>query len=183
MAIPEDSGEFIKVFDVLDSGFRTLPFSVIVFCIAGLIATALFVPKKREKKSPPPASWMQVLMKRRSFARWYGYGALVFLTIMAISTFVTSLRKHMRYVALLQNRSCRLVEGPVEQFRPLIPRPHTCTYKSFYVQGVHFRYSDSVASDAFNTSSYYGGPINKDSYVRICYDPEGNAILRLEIRK
>ncbi len=37
-------------------------------------------------------------------------------------------------------------------------------------------------TDAFNNTSSHGGPISKDSYVRICYDPKDNAILRLEIR-
>jgi len=51
--------------------------------------------------------------------------------------------------------------------------------ESFNVAGVHFRYSDFGATDAFNNTASHGGPITKDSYVRICYDPSGNAILRL----
>ena len=37
-------------------------------------------------------------------------------------------------------------------------------------------------TDGFNQTSSHGGPIKDNSYVRICYDPSGNVILRLEIR-
>jgi hypothetical protein len=47
---------------------------------------------------------------------------------------------------------------------------------------VTFRYSDFGFSDGFNDTSSQGGPIRADQYVRICYDPAGNIILRLEIR-
>ena len=54
--------------------------------------------------------------------------------------------------------------------------------ESFSVSGVDFRYSDFNVTDAFNNAASHGGPINANSYVRICYDPQDNAILRLEIR-
>jgi hypothetical protein len=54
--------------------------------------------------------------------------------------------------------------------------------ESFSVSGVPFRYSDFQITDGFNNTSSHGGPIKSDSYVRICYDPSGNVILRLEIR-
>ncbi len=54
--------------------------------------------------------------------------------------------------------------------------------ESFSVRGVRFSYSDFKVTDAFNNAASRGGPLNSDSYVRICYDPAGNAILRLEVR-
>jgi hypothetical protein len=183
MTIPTSSGGFVKVFDVLDSGFTTFSILVIWLCGIGLIILFLFMGERQQEKAPQPRSWIQLIKKRRSFAQWWGYAALVFMVIGAASTFPTHIREHMRHVALLQNSACSVVEGPVERFVPLIPRPHSCPFESFDVQGVRFRYSDYWATDSFKASSYYGGPVNKDSYVRICYDPEKNAILRLEIRQ
>ncbi|MBX9769509.1 MAG: hypothetical protein K2X47_19690 [Bdellovibrionales bacterium] len=54
--------------------------------------------------------------------------------------------------------------------------------ESFMVSGVRFQYSDYVVTDGFNQTASHGGPISKGAYVRICYDPKGNHILRLEIR-
>jgi hypothetical protein len=54
--------------------------------------------------------------------------------------------------------------------------------ESFSVAGVPFRYSDFIISGGFNNTLSHGGPINGDSYVRICYDRTDGAILRLEIR-
>jgi hypothetical protein len=54
--------------------------------------------------------------------------------------------------------------------------------ESFSVSGVSFSYADSRVTDAFNHTSYYGGPLKSDADVRICYDPSDRAILRLEIR-
>jgi hypothetical protein len=68
----------------------------------------------------------------------------------------------------------------VENF---VPMPHGGhAEESFSVSGIPFRYSDFQMTDGFNQTSSHGGPIKNDSYVRICYDPSGNVILRLEIR-
>jgi len=72
-----------------------------------------------------------------------------------------------------------MVEGPVERFKPMPRAGHAM--ESFSVQGVEFRYSDFVVTGAFNNTAAYGGPVSEGKYARICYDPAGNAILRLEI--
>jgi hypothetical protein len=54
--------------------------------------------------------------------------------------------------------------------------------ESFSVRGVPFKYSDFVITGGFNNTASHGGPITRDAYVRICYDPSNNLILRLEIR-
>src|SRR5262249_332614 len=64
-----------------------------------------------------------------------------------------------------------------------IPMPYAGhSDESFTVMGIRFTYSDYHISDGFNNTSSHGGPINKDLFVRICYDPRDHVILRLLIR-
>jgi len=97
------------------------------------------------------------------------------------TTFVSTYSAHSRHQKLAQNGGCRTIEGPVENFVPMPYSGHAM--ESFSVHGVRFEYSDYVVADGFNNTASHGGPINKNSIVRICYDPSGNQILRLEIKK
>ena len=81
-----------------------------------------------------------------------------------------------------------VAEGPVENFHPMPVGGHGV--EAFTVQGVPFRYSDFVITEAFNHSAWYGGPIEPGLQVRIHYlprpasQPAGeNLILRLEVAR
>jgi hypothetical protein len=153
------SDHFVKVFDVLDSGFKDWYFSAfgLIFVLIG-VGVAL---------SP----------ERRGFFR---YGMLGFAILWTTASFLATFAAHLRHKELAQENFCSVVEGPIEHFIPMPSGGHA--QESFSVSGVPFNYSDFMSTDAFNNAASYGGPIKSDSYVRICYDPSENAILRLEIR-
>jgi hypothetical protein len=165
---------FVKVFDVLDSGFRDWTFSAfgLIFVAIGM---ALVVSPKLIKLAGIP--FLDMRPKARTFFAW---SWLVFSILWTALTFFGTYSEYLRHTALVRVDGCRLVQGPVEHFVPMPHEGHA--EESFSVSGVPFKYSDFGVTDGFNNTSSYGGPINSGSYVRICYDPSGNVILRLEIR-
>jgi hypothetical protein len=165
---------FVKVFDVLDSGFRdwTFPAFGLIFVIVGI---AIFAFPKIIKATGVP--YLNFHSRWQAFFRYAFLGFGIFWTA---ATFLGTYSQHLRHKALVENNQCRIVEGPIEHFVPMPYSGHAL--ESFSVAGVPFRYSDFIVTDGFNNTSSRGGPINSNSYVRICYDPSDNAILRLEIR-
>jgi hypothetical protein len=165
---------FVKVFDVLDSGYRdwTFPAFGLIFVAIGTVI--FFFPKILEALGIP---YLNSKSRWQTVFRYFFLGFALFWTVLA---FFMTYPTHLRHEALARENGCRVVEGSVENFVPMPVDGHG--YESFSVARVPFRYSDFVATDGFNNSSSHGGPIGKDAYVRICYDPAGNVILRLEIR-
>ena len=153
---------FVKVFDLLDSGFKDWTFSAfgLIFVAIGLV---MFV-------------FPQVFKSRWKFFKHFYLGFAVLWTSV---TFVSAYSGYRHHYSLLKENKCRMVEGPVENFIPMPYSGHAM--ESFTVSGVKFQYSDYVVTDGFNKTSSHGGPIHKDSYVRICYDPSNRQILRLEV--
>ncbi|MBV9459054.1 MAG: hypothetical protein JO141_16245, partial [Bradyrhizobium sp.] len=164
---------FVKVFDVVDAGFRdwTFPAFGLIFVAIGVVIAAF--PAILRAMNIPSLDF------QTGFRRIFRYGFLAFAILWAILAFWTTFPQHLRHKALAEKNQCRVVEGPVENFVPMPFGGHAV--ESFSVAGVSFKYSDFIVTDGFNNTSSHGGPINRDSYVRICYDPAGNAILRLEI--
>lgn len=169
-----NTDHFVKVFDVLDSGFRDWPFPAfgLIFVAIGLII--FFFPRLIKGAGIP------YLDVRSTFQVFFRYGFLGFAILWTAAVFFGTYSQYLRHRALAQENRCSVVEGPVRDF---VPMPYTGhARESFSVSGVTFRYSDFVITGGFNNTSSHGGPIKSDSYVRICYDPSGNVILRLEIR-
>jgi hypothetical protein len=154
---------FVKVFDIFDSGFKdwTFPAFGLFFVTIGIL---MF-------------SFPQIIKTSGKFFRYFYLGFAIFFTLIV---YFSMYSKHQHHLMLAQENKWRLVEGPVENF---VPMPFFGKgLESFSVSGVKFGYSDDLVIDGFNNTSSHGGPIKKDSYVRIWYDPSGNQILRLEIR-
>jgi hypothetical protein len=105
---------------------------------------------------------------------------LGFAILWTTVTFLLTYLGYLHHRSLVQENLCRVVEGPVEHFVPMPYYGHA--QETFYVSGVRFGYSDFEITGGFNNTASHGGPINTSSYMRICYDPAGNVILRLEIR-
>jgi hypothetical protein len=167
-------GQFVKVFDVLDSGFKDWQFasSGLIFVFFGLLI--FFAPRLIKATGIP-------FMDFKSKMSWlFRYFYLGFAILWTCSAFLATLIIYERHKAMARDHTCRVVEGPVENFVPMPYSGHS--NESFTVDGVPFKYSDYGITDAFNNTASHGGPIDKDAYVRICYDPKRNAILRLEIR-
>jgi hypothetical protein len=110
----------------------------------------------------------------------FRYGFLGFGLLWTALAFGGTYSVYLHHKSLARDNRCRVAEGRVEQFVPMPYAGHA--EESFTVSGVPFKYSDFIVTDAFNNTSSHGGPLTGDSYVRICYDPASNAILRLEIR-
>ena len=169
-----NTGHFVKVFDVLDSGFRTWTFPAfgLIFVAVGIVIFAF--PTIIKMTGIPYLnirSWSQAIFR---------YSFLGFAVLWTAITFLATYSEHVRHRALAQENRCRIVEGPVEHFVPMPYNGHAV--ESFSVSGIPFEYSDFRIMDGFNNTSSHGGPITSESYVRICYDPSGNVILRLEVR-
>jgi tetratricopeptide (TPR) repeat protein len=165
---------FVKVFDVLDSGFRdwTFPALGLVFVAIGIVIF-LF-------PNIMAATGIPYLNIQSTSQIVFRYGFVGFAILWTAISFFATHSEHVRHKALVQENRCRIVEGPVEHFVPMPYSGHA--RESFTVDGVPFGYSDFIITDGFNNTSSHGGPISSDSYVRICYDPSGHVILRLEVR-
>jgi hypothetical protein len=167
-------GHFVKVFDVLDSGFKDWPFSAFGLIFVGLGVLFFFAPRLIKATGIP-------FMDFKSRTAWlFRYFFLGFAILWTAGAFLGTFTSYLRHKALARDNKCSVVEGPVENFVPMPVTGHAD--ETFSVAGVPFAYSDYGVTDAFNNTASHGGPINGNSYVRICYDPKGNAILRLEIR-
>src|SRR5262245_44367327 len=168
------SDHFVKVFDVVDAGYRTWTFPAfgLIFVAVGLII--FFFPKIINALGIPNLNF------RSGFQAFFRYGFLGFALLWTGVAFFGTYSDHLHQTALVQQNRCRIVEGPVDQFVPMPAAGHA--QESFSVSGVPFRYSDFNMTGGFNNTSSHGGPLRSDSYVRICYDPQRNVILRLEIR-
>jgi len=164
---------FIKVFDVVDAGFRDWSFSAfgLIFIVAG-VGIVLFPSIMRAVKIP--------YFEFELGGRKAGFFFIAFAILWTGGAFWQTYSQHLRHAALVEQNQCTIVEGRVQNFVPMPYAGHAS--ESFSVSGVSFRYSDFNVTDAFNNTASHGGPINANSYVRICYDPQDNAILRLEIR-
>jgi len=163
---------FVKVFDVLDSGFKdwTFPAFGLIFVVIG-IAVAVFPAVIK-------ATGIPFLDFQSGFRKVFRYGFVSFAVLWTVVTFSAMYSQHLRNESLVLESRCRIAEGPVERFVPMPYGGHAVEY--FSVSGVLFRYSDFMITGGFNNTSSHGGPIRGDSHVRICYDPANNNILRLE---
>jgi hypothetical protein len=169
-----DENHFVKVFDVLDSGFKDWQFSAFGLIFVAIGAVLFFAPRFIQATGIP-------FMDFKSKTSWlYRYFFLGFAILWTVSAFLGTFTSYLKHKALVRDNKCKVVEGPVENFVPMPVTGHGD--ESFSVAGVPFKYSDYIVTDAFNNTASHGGPIDQNSYVRICYDPKGNAILRLEIK-
>jgi len=171
---------FVKVFDVLDSGFRDW-INLAIGLILVAIGLVLVVRRRMSKADEIPSLDSVPVARRRLRLNYF----LTFGIVWTVVSYSDTYPPYLRHRALAEANACIVTEGPVRNFVPLPSNGHG--FESFTVQGIPFRYSYYGFTDAFNDTSTHGGPIGPNSYVRICYDPSGNAtlrnaILRLEIR-
>ena len=171
--------QFVKVFDIRDTSLLDWTSStgliLVPIGIAIAVVPAIF-PEILTLKDIP------FLRLQALQSRLFRYGFASFAILMTAVVFANIYPLYQRRRALVEHNDCRVVEGPVEYFTPMpYPGGHGAL-ESFSVAGVPFKYSEYVTTVGFNHTASHGGPITSDSYVRICYDPSGSVILRLEIR-
>jgi hypothetical protein len=173
-----DTGHFVKVFDILDAGYRSgwVPAKGLTF-IAIALLVVVFPIIVRALRIP----YLNLLSWR------FRLSLLGFAVVWTTVAYWGTYSGYLRHRSLAQDNHCRVVEGPVEHFVTTPSRFGGLARETFSVSGVPFGYSDFDLTDGFNNTSSNGGPIDAGSYVRICYypdsyDPPRNVILRLEIR-
>jgi hypothetical protein len=178
-----DTGHFVKVFDILDAGYRTgwFPAQGLIFIAIALLVVVF------------PMIVRALGIPHLNLPSWrYRLSALGIAVLWTTGAFWVTYSEYLHHRSLAQENGCRIVEGLVEHF---VTTPSTfggLAKETFSVSGVRFSYLDFALEDGFNDTSSNGGPIHAGSYVRICYDPgrydpansnpAKNVILRLEIR-
>ena len=115
---------------------------------------------------------------RRQLFSWFAF--LVAVVIWSAGGWRVS--EHFAIQRALASGRYSVVEGPVENFRPMPHHGHSL--ERFDVQGVRFRYSDYEETECFNHTTSHGGPIHPGLRVRATYILERfveHCIVRLEI--
>jgi hypothetical protein len=108
--------------------------------------------------------------------KWVGW-SIMGIGLLWTICFASVYSKYHRYNSAYRSGQYSVVEGIVEDFRPM---PHEgCECECFRVKAVTFCYSDEVVSAGFNQSASHGGPIRDGLPVRIAH--RDNQILKLEI--
>lgn len=164
--------DFVKVFDLADSGFRSVGFASTGFIFIAIGVLMFFSPKilkklKLQKSRKEP--------KLQTIFRFFFLGFAIFWTS-------TALMSTYGEYEVLRDAEYKVVEGKVENFDPMPYSGHK--HESYTVQGVEFSYSDYNVTNGFNNTASHGGPVNQNSVVRIFYVPRGstNIITRLEVK-
>ena len=115
--------------------------------------------------------------RRQQSPRWKG--GMIFVAFgfaLFLASLFASFSRYLRLQRAYDRNDYALVEGIVEDFRPIPPAGHQ--EECFTVKSQRFCYSDA-GTPAFNNIVSRGGPIKPGLHVRIAYI--GNDILRLEV--
>jgi hypothetical protein len=108
--------DFVKVFDVLDSGFKDWTFSAIglTFCAIGIVI--FFFPNIIRAIDIP---YLDFKSRWEKFSRYFFLGFAILWTVIAFSV---TYFEHQRHRTLVRENKCIVVEGPVENLiRCLFP--------------------------------------------------------------
>jgi len=157
------AGTFTTVFDLTDDGFVGWLLFALALGLAAAFAVVFFWPKGLAR--------FGIVLPANLQGRWPAHVALLLLLI--AMTFGFKIFDHRKAM----ESGCKVIEGPVRDFARID------TNIRFVVAGVPFAYSKYEFTDAFHAVDRDGGPVQPSGFVRICYDPKDNAILRLEVRK
>lgn len=154
---------YVTVFDVTQSGYGFYWPVILGVPFAGL---GLFALLAKRNKGQAPLYFFLIL--GGSFAAICIVGTLLLIGL-----------GRYRLTSALRHGRCQVVEGVVEDFRP-VPLDGRGE-ESFAVAGHRFRYSDYQFLPGFHQSQFRGGPIREGLQVKI-YHVDGD-IARLEIAR
>ena len=115
----------------------------------------------------------------RGLQRFTGYFMVGFAALWTLLAFGLMFPEYYEAHEAYRTGRYSVVEGPVENFRPMPYEGHQD--ECFSVQNQTFCYSDYGPTPGFNNSASHGGPIRAGLPVRIAYD-DGH-ILRIDIRQ
>jgi len=110
---PMNPDRFVKVFDVVDSGFKDWTFSEfgLIFVAVGIVFA--FFPALIK------ATGIPFLDLQSKFQKVLRFVFPAFAILWTVISFSATYSQHLRHKSLAQENGCRVVEGPVEQFVPM----------------------------------------------------------------
>lgn len=156
---------YATVFDFMEAGFPWWPI------VLGLIAVAASVVVYHMRD--------RLMIKRTKETRLLL--ARIFVSLAILWTMTTAYRVFAQYFDLrnaVASGEMRVKQGQVTGYHPFLSS-ESGIYEKFCVQNYCFAYSDLIPSAGFNNMAVYGGPMDKDIFVRVNH--AGNLIARLEI--
>lgn len=154
--------KYKTVFEISDKAFDWwFPAAGLAFVVLGVVL--IKVGKARQWKKSQ---------------RWVGYYIVGFATFWTLLAFGAMFPDYYQAQKAYRTGNYSVVEGAVEDFRPMPYEGHQD--ECFSVQGQTFCYSDYAPTPGFNNSASHGGPIRAGLHVRIAY--YGNHILRIDVR-
>jgi hypothetical protein len=150
------------VFEINQKGYDwRFPAVGVLFLIAGAILV-----------------WMG---RRQKLARFRntGYVFVGFASLWTLLVFSTTFRDYLALQRAYRKGQYSVVEGRVEDFRPMPYDGHQ--EECFSVEHVTFCYSDFEPTGGFNNTASHGGPLRPGLPIRVAY--VDNHILRLEVEE
>ena len=164
--------DFVKVFDIADSGFRSIGFASTGFLFIGIGLIMFFSPQIFNNLN------LQKTKEETKFQKFFRFFFLGFALLWTGASLFSTYGEYSN----LRDANCQIAEGKVENFDPMPYGGHKS--ETYTVQNVNFGYSDYMVTSGFNNTASHGGPVNKDSVVRICYVSMGNLnkITKLEVK-
>ncbi len=154
--------EYTTVFEISHKGFTWW------FALVGLVPAL-------------PGAILWRMRKDRQYSRRTKWIMCFFPAFVLLWLSVATIPMWLEYTKL--QKAYRLghysvVQGTVENFRPMPPQGHSS--ECFSITNQTFCYADNVISAGFNNDSVHGGPIRAGLPVRVSYI--GEDILKLEVR-
>ncbi|WP_448951557.1 hypothetical protein [Labrys neptuniae] len=159
---------YVTIFDAANNPIRNWTFFAPGFLFVAVTAIMVFKPDILAGVK------IRGLTQYGPRMRWFCF---LFASAVTVFAMVSIIGGNISAMMALRAGRCNVVEGKVEDFKPMPYGGHTS--ESFSVAGTRFSYSDFVITSGFNNTASHGGPIREGVPVRIC--ARGGDILRLEI--
>ena len=161
--------EYRTVFDIATAGYKSWHFPAfgLIFIVVGVLLIA--------NRKNLPGWWGKNPKAANAFAFYF----LGFALLWTGGAFVSTYGQYASLARAIDNKSARVVEGIVTNFRPMPYAGHAM--EKFCVASTCFEYSDYIIAAGFNNAASHGGPIHDGLPVRVTY--VGNSILKLEVAK
>jgi hypothetical protein len=110
-------------------------------------------------------------------SKFFGYFLVLFSLIWLMATLGFPYSQYRRLASAYRSGGYSMVEGEVEDFKPMPFEGHTD--ECFSVQSQRFCYSDFEIGAGFKNTSSHGGPIRQGLPIRVFYI--GDTIVRLDV--
>lgn len=159
------AGRYQTVFDFMEAGFPWWP----ILLGLVIVAATVVIYHMRDRLMTRRAKETRLLIAR------------LLVSAAILWTMTTTYRVFAQYFDLknaVASGEMRVKQGQVTDYHSFLST-ESGIYEKFCVQHYCFTYSDLIPSAGFNNMAVYGGPMEKDIFVRVHH--ADNLIARLEI--